>query len=70
MCSTGSEARWVCEDERSVAEAKTVCARCPWSNPALAYAVEVPLPLGIWGGLTYNERNRIYRRAHRRAVYR
>ena len=39
-----------------VANAKTVCARCPVRRECLAYAQANHEPHGIWGGLTGPER--------------
>lgn len=39
-----------------IAEAKTVCRRCPVKTDCLAYAVARDNKYGIWGGLTSDER--------------
>lgn len=36
--------------------AKAICATCPVTNECLDYAVTVPEPHGIWGGLNEAER--------------
>ncbi|MBY8876086.1 WhiB family transcriptional regulator [Actinacidiphila acidipaludis] len=39
-----------------IAEAKTVCRRCPVAEQCLAWAVGDGRVEGIWGGTTENER--------------
>jgi WhiB family redox-sensing transcriptional regulator len=38
------------------AEAKKMCARCPVVRPCAAFALSLPEPYGIWGGMTERER--------------
>ena len=37
-------------------EARRLCAGCPVRAECLAYALEAPEEVGIWGGTTANER--------------
>ena len=41
-----------------IANAKTVCRRCPVTAECLAYADEIGDYNGVWGGLTPRERGR------------
>jgi WhiB family transcriptional regulator, redox-sensing transcriptional regulator len=43
------------------AAAKEICATCPVLRQCRAHALAVREPYGIWGGLTEDERNEIYR---------
>ena len=47
---------------RQVAEAKSVCARCPVSAPCLDYALDNALDHGVFGGTTERERRALVRR--------
>jgi WhiB family redox-sensing transcriptional regulator len=50
-----------------VREAKNVCATCPVIQDCLKWALEsTPMPFGIWGGTTEEERARMPRLATRR----
>lgn len=40
--------------------AKTVCARCEVRLQCADYAIRAREPFGVWGGLTEEERERIY----------
>ena len=40
--------------------AKAVCETCPVTSECLRYAVEIREDLGIFGGMTVNERKRLY----------
>ncbi|GLY64695.1 WhiB family transcriptional regulator [Amycolatopsis taiwanensis] len=44
---------------RQVAQAKSVCARCPVRAECLEYALENGLDHGIFGGLTEEERRQV-----------
>jgi WhiB family redox-sensing transcriptional regulator len=48
-------------DTRSAQLAKAICAECPVLAQCLAYAVEDPSVVGIWGGTTLLDRQRIRR---------
>lgn len=39
-----------------IAEAKTVCRRCPASAECLLWAVDTGQEFGVWGGMTESER--------------
>lgn len=43
--------------------AKSVCARCDVRSECADYAIRAREPYGVWGGLTEEERERIYVRA-------
>ena len=43
--------------------AKAVCARCPVIAECADYAIRAREPYGVWGGMTEEERERIYVRA-------
>ena len=45
-----------------VAEAKTVCARCPVVSECLAWALESGQDAGVWGGMSEDERRALKRR--------
>ena len=47
----------VTRDER----AKALCARCPVLQECRTHALTVREPYGVWGGLTEQEREEIYR---------
>lgn len=47
------------ETKSAVAAAKSMCALCPESEPCLAYAMSESDIVGVWGGTTYEERNRL-----------
>ena len=42
--------------------AKSVCASCPVIAQCAAHALAVREPYGVWGGMTEEEREAIYRR--------
>lgn len=45
-----------------IAEAKTVCRRCPAVAACLGYALETHQPFGVWGGMSEGERAALQRR--------
>jgi WhiB family redox-sensing transcriptional regulator len=45
-----------------IAEAKTVCRRCPVVSRCLAYALETNQSFGVWGGMSEDEREALKRR--------
>ncbi|MEU9012576.1 WhiB family transcriptional regulator [Streptomyces sp. NPDC048479] len=49
-----------------VAEAKSVCRRCPVQEPCLEWAVAHGQDSGVWGGLGEDERRALKRRTARR----
>ena len=48
-----------------IAEAKTVCLRCPVAAPCLTWAFESGQDAGVWGGMTEDERRALKRRNRR-----
>ncbi|MBV8951916.1 MAG: WhiB family transcriptional regulator [Actinobacteria bacterium] len=44
------------EDEERTAVPKAICAGCDVRPECLAYALDEPMLLGVWGGLTTRER--------------
>lgn len=42
-----------------VTQAKQICEGCSVRAECLEYALEAPEPLGVWGGLSAQERRRI-----------
>jgi len=59
------------EGERGVARmardraAKAVCAECPVRRECARHALQVREPYGVWGGLSEEERETVYRRGER-----
>lgn len=49
-------------NEAQVAEAKSVCRRCPSSADCATWAIDNGMADGIWGGLTPDERRALRRR--------
>src|SRR6187551_3836188 len=45
-----------------IAEAKTVCRRCPVVSRCLSYALETNQSFGVWGGMSEGEREALKRR--------
>ena len=43
-------------DWAKVFRAKMVCHRCPVKNACLAYAIDSPELVGVWGGTTVKQR--------------
>jgi WhiB family transcriptional regulator, redox-sensing transcriptional regulator len=48
--------------------AKSICATCPVVEVCAAYAIANREPYGIWGGLSQDDREAIYRRVDRHRV--
>lgn len=46
---------------RRVQRAKAICGTCPVLEQCRAHALAVREPYGVWGGLTEDERDAIYR---------
>jgi WhiB family redox-sensing transcriptional regulator len=70
LCSTVDNKAIFFEEQRvSIARtAKKICGECPVKNECFVHAIE-HREVGIWGGMTTNERAK-YLRAQRRAVVR
>lgn len=49
-----------------VNEAKQICAECPVRQQCLDYAIANREEHGIWGGLSYSQRKRLYGPAEKR----
>ena len=54
--------------ERRDAAAKAICATCPVLAQCRSHALRVHEPYGVWGGLTEDERERVYERMSLHAV--
>jgi WhiB family redox-sensing transcriptional regulator len=48
-----------------IAEAKSVCRRCPVVGECLTYALEHGEDAGVWGGMSEDERRALKRRSAR-----
>jgi WhiB family redox-sensing transcriptional regulator len=44
------------------AAAKAICATCPVLDRCAEHALKVREPYGVWGGMTEDEREQLYRR--------
>lgn len=53
---------------RRAVAAKKVCASCPVLTQCRNHALTVREPYGVWGGMTEEERHRIYSSARDRRV--
>jgi WhiB family redox-sensing transcriptional regulator len=53
---------------RREANAKAICATCPVIKQCATHALAVREPYGIWGGLSEDDRERIYARQKIRAT--
>lgn len=51
-----------------IAEAKTVCRRCPVVTECLTWALESGQDAGVWGGMSEDERRALKRRTRTRAA--
>jgi WhiB family transcriptional regulator, redox-sensing transcriptional regulator len=54
------------ERGESADPARQICARCPVRQPCLAYALDIGITQGVWGGLAERER-RVLRAPRQRA---
>ncbi|OLT20565.1 hypothetical protein BJF81_04655 [Ornithinimicrobium sp. CNJ-824] len=50
---------------RREARAKAICAQCPVLRECREHALAVHEPYGVWGGMTEEEREEVYRRSAR-----
>ncbi|MBC3193714.1 MULTISPECIES: WhiB family transcriptional regulator [Pseudonocardia] len=48
-----------------IAEAKSVCRRCPVTESCLQWALESGQDAGVWGGMSEDERRALKRRGSR-----
>jgi WhiB family transcriptional regulator, redox-sensing transcriptional regulator len=55
------------DDQPAIDAAKAICATCEVRVPCLEYAIAGELTVGIWGGLTAQERMRVAREGRRRS---
>jgi WhiB family transcriptional regulator, redox-sensing transcriptional regulator len=51
-----------------LAEAKTVCRRCPVVSDCLDWALATGQDAGVWGGMSETERRALRRRPHGRTA--
>jgi len=63
-CAGKSELFYEEKSRIIIARAKVICESCPVKDPCLDHAMENE-PLGLWGGMTANERRRMRRRTRR-----
>ena len=54
--------------ERRVERAKSICASCPVLTQCREHALTVREPYGVWGGLSEEERELIYRQIDRNSA--
>ena len=50
---------------RQLAEARSVCRRCPVAGDCLGWALDTGQRHGVWGGLSEHERDQLQPRNHR-----
>lgn len=55
----------ICERQERETSAKQVCGACPVRQQCLDHALSFPERVGVWGGLTEDERNADARKAKR-----
>jgi WhiB family transcriptional regulator, redox-sensing transcriptional regulator len=63
----GNRVRNSSEYERRVAQAKALCATCPYRQPCADYAIDQRITDGIFGGLDPDERRRVANQRRRTA---
>lgn len=51
--------------EARIAAAKAICSGCPVQVQCADHALKVREPYGVWGGLSEDDREEIYRRQRR-----
>jgi len=68
MCAQVGTEMFFPEKGGSTREAKKICAACPVVAECLAYAIEIEVGPGIWGGLSQRERNKLRPKDEQRAA--
>ncbi|MET9296591.1 WhiB family transcriptional regulator [Streptomyces sp. NPDC003077] len=56
-------------DHEAIAEAKSICGRCPVKKDCFAYALDNEIRYGLWGGLTEAERRPWHAKVSKRLDY-
>ncbi|WP_043267159.1 WhiB family transcriptional regulator [Streptomyces sp. CT34] len=56
-------------DHQAIAEAKSLCGRCPVKKDCFNYAIDNQIRYGIWGGLTDKERQPWLAKLRKRVDY-
>ena len=56
------------DDVAGLAAAKELCAACPVRDDCLEHAIASREKIGVWGGMTPRERQRVIRRRRREAA--
>jgi len=59
LCAQADPDAWLGEKGTPTTPAVTVCRRCPVIAPCRAYALADPAVLGVWGGTTERDRQRV-----------
>lgn len=65
LCAQTDPEAFLPEKGGSVAPAKRICGRCTVRAACLMYAFETNEDMGIWGGLSYNERKQLRKRLNK-----
>ena len=63
LCSGANPELWFAVGAVEHKQAKRICSECSVRPECLAYAMDVPVDHGIWGGLTERERRSFRRKA-------
>lgn len=61
-CHGRGPSEWFPPDKKGTIAARTVCAGCEVRSECLAYALADDTLVGVWGGTSENERDRLRRR--------
>ncbi|MBV9024175.1 MAG: WhiB family transcriptional regulator [Streptomycetaceae bacterium] len=56
-------------DHEAIAEAKSICGRCPVKKDCFNYALDNEIRFGLWGGLTESERRPWHTKVSKRLDY-
>lgn len=59
LCANADPELFFPPDGDSGALAKQICSRCTVQPECLAYAIDANEEFGIWGGMTWKERNQV-----------